>query len=205
MLTPLQRRIAAILATVPEAEGFALAGGGAMLLRGLVDRHTEDLDFFATDAAAVDRLLPRLEAALRADDLTVERRQVAPGFARILVTAAEDTCLVDLAWDFRLAPEDVSTSPPVLAEEDLAADKTLALFNRAEARDYVDVFALAGRHGRERLQELAARKDTGFQLPAFAAALAARSRLRRDEFEVDDGTFVRLQAYFGAWHDELAD
>jgi hypothetical protein len=46
MLTPLQRQIAEIIAGLGAAEGFALAGGAAMILRQAVDRRTQDLDFF---------------------------------------------------------------------------------------------------------------------------------------------------------------
>jgi hypothetical protein len=51
VLTPLQRRIATIIGGLPEAELFALAGGGALIARGDVDRQTRDLDFFGPDAA----------------------------------------------------------------------------------------------------------------------------------------------------------
>jgi hypothetical protein len=41
VLTPFQERIAAIVAGLDEAEDFALAGGGALIVRGDVDRSTE--------------------------------------------------------------------------------------------------------------------------------------------------------------------
>ena len=44
-----------IIGKLPEAELFALAGGGALIVRGDVDRQTRDLDFFGPDAAGVDR------------------------------------------------------------------------------------------------------------------------------------------------------
>lgn len=74
LLSSLQEHVATVLARLPEAEGFALAGGGALIARGAVDRSTRDLDFFADDADAVDHLLPALEAALAADGVAVERR-----------------------------------------------------------------------------------------------------------------------------------
>jgi hypothetical protein len=46
LLTPLQERIAEIVSGLPEARGFALAGGGGLLVRGLIDRQTRDLDYF---------------------------------------------------------------------------------------------------------------------------------------------------------------
>lgn len=62
MLTPLQRRLVQLVADLPEAGDFALAGGAALISRGLVHRVTRDLDFFATSADAVTELVPALEA-----------------------------------------------------------------------------------------------------------------------------------------------
>lgn len=47
MLTDLQQAVAKLLAGLPEADGFAMAGGAALIVRGDVDRLTRDLDFFA--------------------------------------------------------------------------------------------------------------------------------------------------------------
>lgn len=57
MLTPLQERIAEIVNGLPEAQEFALAGAGGLLVRGLIDRQTRDLDYFT---------IPGEEEALRA-------------------------------------------------------------------------------------------------------------------------------------------
>ena len=65
MLSPLQEQVAEIIAGLDEAEGFALAGGAALIVRGDVRGQTCDLDFFGLTAAAVDRLVPAVERALR--------------------------------------------------------------------------------------------------------------------------------------------
>jgi hypothetical protein len=49
--------------------------------------------------------------------------------------------------------------------QEVAADKTLALFGRAVTRDLVDVAALSERYTLEPLCELAGEKDAGFRLP----------------------------------------
>ena len=58
MLTPLQLQIRQILASLPDTEDLALAGGGALIVQGIIDRETRDLDFFSTSPEVVDRLLP---------------------------------------------------------------------------------------------------------------------------------------------------
>lgn len=46
MLTDLQQQVAQIVAGVLAAEDVGLAGGGALISQGLVDRLTRDLDYF---------------------------------------------------------------------------------------------------------------------------------------------------------------
>ena len=65
MLTPLQEQVASIVAGLAEAEGFALAGGAALIARGEIQRETRDLDFFGLTPEAVDRLVPASTAPCR--------------------------------------------------------------------------------------------------------------------------------------------
>src|SRR5207253_11145893 len=64
-----------------------------------------------------------------------------------------------LAADARLFRPEAGRLGPTLAGEELATDKLLAVFGRAEARDFVDLLAVERRYGLPRLCELAAEKD----------------------------------------------
>jgi hypothetical protein len=203
VLSPLQREVARIVASLPESEGFALAGGGALIARGIVDRRTRDLDFFATTPDDVDRLLPVLERALTDAGFEVERRQVAPGFARLIVGGGSDRTEVDLGSDARLLPAEPTPDGMLVASEELAADKVLALFGRAEARDFVDVYALELRFDLERIMTLAATKDRGFDRAVLRGMLGRFQRLPRDEFEVDDEAFEDLRRAVERWVGDL--
>lgn len=147
MLSGLQLRVATVLAGLSEASEFVLAGGGALIARGDVHRLTRDLDFFASEPAQVDELLPVFEAALRAAGWEVIEERVAAGFARLVVVDGEERTGVDLATDARLLPAEESEFGLVLSTEELAVDKVLAVFGRAEARDFVDLAALEPRFG----------------------------------------------------------
>lgn len=199
MLSPLQEQVAEILAGLDEAQGFALAGGAALIARGDVHRQTRDLDFFGLTGEAVDRLVPAAERALRAAGLEVERIQVNSGFARLVVARGDDRTEVDLAADARLFPAESGSPAPMLAGEELAVDKILALFGRAEARDFVDLLAIEPRYGLDRLCRLAAEKDRGFRPAVFAKMLGRFGRLRRDEFELDDTGYEQLTREAERW------
>jgi hypothetical protein len=93
----------------------------------------------------------------------------------------------------------------VVAVGVLAVDKVLAVFGRAEARDFVDLVALEPRYGLDRLCELAAQKDLGFEPDLFAEMLGRFERLGRDEFELDDAEFERLRAHVERWRELAAE
>jgi hypothetical protein len=97
MLTGLQVDIAYAITGLPEAEGFALAGGGAMIVRGAVERRTRDLDYFGRSEAAVAKLAPALRRTLEDLGIDVESVVDQPGFARLRASRAEEECTVDLA------------------------------------------------------------------------------------------------------------
>jgi hypothetical protein len=85
VLSPLQERVAEVIASLDEAGDFALAGGGALIVRGDVQRQTRDLDFFGLTAEAVDELVPAVDRALQAAGYTVGHIQESHGFARLIV------------------------------------------------------------------------------------------------------------------------
>lgn len=199
MLSPLQEQVAKTIAGLEEAKDFALAGGAALIVRGDVRRHTRDLDFFGLTPAAVDRLVPAVDRALREAGLVVHHIQVSHGFARLVVESGDDRTEVDLAADARLFPAEPGQPAPLLSGEELAVDKVLAVFGRAEARDFVDLMAVEGRYGLDRLCELAAKKDLGFTPALFVEMLGRFGRLRREEFEIDDLSYDQLGRELDGW------
>ena len=170
---------------------------------GIGERTTRDLDFFATRADTVDALRPRLEQRLRVEGLNVRVVRASEGFVRFEVGDGDDVTELDLAWDYRMRPLQRTSTGPVLDRDELAADKMLALYGRAEARDFVDVYRLRAFYSREQLSALAFEKDCGFEREWFAEALKRIDRRDRVEFEVDDAAFDAVHHEFEDWCAEL--
>jgi hypothetical protein len=120
VLTPFQERIAAIVAGLDEAEDFALAGGGALIVRGDVDRGTRDLDFFGLTIESVDRLAPAVERALIRAGMEIVALQSNQGFVRLVASQGDERCEIDLAADARLFDIDTDPDIPTLTGEELA-------------------------------------------------------------------------------------
>lgn len=203
MLSALQQRVALLAADLLESAGFVLAGGGALVARGDVERTTRDLDYFATRPEEVLELLPRLEQALRDSGLEVDRVRATDGFARLLVADGEAVTELDLASDFRLLPPERTPFGLTLAGEELAVDKILALFDRAEPRDFVDLAAVVDRWGLDHLCQLAPEKDRGFDRNVLAAQLGRFDRLPIASFRLPAEDVERLRHKVQSWRDQL--
>jgi hypothetical protein len=143
--------------------------------------------------------LPDAEAALQAAGFEVRRVREGPGFVRLAVERDSDTTEVDLAVDARRFPLEIDDDLPLLNATELAVDKVLAIFGRAEARDFVDLAAVVDNFGLDALFKLAARKDPGFSIEVFAEMLGRFDRLRRDEFSIEGTAYARLSEKVRGW------
>jgi hypothetical protein len=137
---------------------------------------------------------------------TADRIHDSDTFCRMVVRSADAGVLVDLAVN---APPDlpasVTSAGPTLAPEELAGHKLLALFDRAAARDFADVYVLARLFGTDVLLARAAHIDTGFDVRALAEMIATLDRFADDELPVPDGSsLAELRAFYAAWRSELA-
>jgi predicted nucleotidyltransferase component of viral defense system len=192
---------------LPASEGFLLAGGAALLAQHLTARPTEDLDFFTTpEQGHVPAARDALEAEARRRDWTTERIHDSDTFCRMVIRSTDAGVLVDLAVN---APPDLPASltsaGPTLAPEELAGHKLLALFDRAAARDFADVYVLARLFGKDVLLARAAQIDAGFNVRVLADMIATLDRFADDELPVPDGSSpAELRAFYAAWRAELA-
>jgi hypothetical protein len=201
VLTPLQERIAVLVAASFEGSDFALAGGAALISQGLVDRKTGDLDFFGSSEQVLAERLPAIISALEQDGMTVEVRRSTAQFARIVIRGMDSETEVDFGLDGRLFPIEQGPFSPVLASRELAVDKVLAVFGRAEARDFVDLFALEEFFRLEDLFALAKEKDRGFDAKVFAEMTRRMTVLDASEFEMAESDFLSLIGAVERWRE----
>jgi hypothetical protein len=203
-LTPFQLEVAQMFFSLPASAGFLLAGGGALAAQRLTTRPTRDLDFFTGPGRGdVPAARDAFEAAARARGWTVERVRDNATFCRIVVCGTEDL-LVDLAIDSAPSrPSTASVAGPTFGLEELAGRKVIALFDRAEARDFADVYVLAQRYDKSRLLAWAGEVDAGFSLNVFADMTDSVSRFGDDELPVDAEDVGPLREFFAGWAKEL--
>lgn len=204
-LSDLQVSVAEIFFGLDEAFGFLVAGGAALVASKLIARSTEDIDLFtAAPTTSVAAASHALMGALRKQGYAVVVVQDRPSFCRLVVSRAGEETLVDLAID---SPPHgrpmVTVLGPTFGALELAGRKLLALFGRAEARDFADVYFLADSFGTKALIDEAHALDAGFDLPVLAEMIDTINRFDDDEIPLDDELRPRARTFFAEWALEL--
>ncbi len=123
----LQDLIVRTASTLPEAHTVALAGGGAMIARGFVDRATQDVDLFTEiDDAEARQVCAALRAALRdrgLDSRDADRPPPPTTASSLSILLDGSECIVEVVADGgRLQSRVMLDVGPVLHPDDLAAD-----------------------------------------------------------------------------------
>jgi hypothetical protein len=205
-LPPFQLEVAQMFFALPASRGFLLAGGAALLAQHLTARPTEDLDFItAPERGHVSAARDALEAAVRERGWRTERIHDSDTFCRMIIRSADSAVLIDLAVNAPPGlPASATPAGPTLAPQELAGNKLLALFDRAAARDFVDVYVLARRFGKNVLLARAAQIDAGFDVRVLADMIATLDRFTDSELPMPDGSSAaELRAFYMAWRSEL--
>jgi hypothetical protein len=125
-------------------------------------------------------------------------------FCRFIVDVGDEKVLVDLAIDSAQSePATITVLGPTMAPEEVAARKLLALFDRGEARDFVDVYQLSKQFDRDVMLERAAAIDLGFDRSILADVMRSHARFGDDELPIDLGKVSKLRSYFDDWSTRL--
>lgn len=188
---------------MPDSTSFLLAGGAGQQAQHLTNRPTQDLDLFTRTAADVPAVRDAFEASARSRGWVVTRIQDGDTFCRLTVTA-DDALLIDLALDSPpQLPPTMTFVGPSFAPEELAARKVLALFDRAEARDFADVYQLSKTFQPALLVARAASLDLGFTPELLAQAIATLSRFRDTDIPIAAAELPPVKAFFSTWTETL--
>ena len=167
----LYREVARVALAVAGPHRFVLGGGVAWAAHGLVTRPTEDVDLFADVEGAAAAAAAGVRAALEAAGFEVadadpdsDLADLFDGFDRdmrdFVVGRHGRQIRLSLArLDRHRSPVVMMDLGPVMDVRDLIANKTAALVNRREVRDYIDVAAALEHRDVAELLDLARQID----------------------------------------------
>jgi Nucleotidyl transferase AbiEii toxin, Type IV TA system len=213
-VSDLQRQVATIALKVAAEHGFVLGGGNALILHGIVDRYTADVDLVTDRTKGVKAAAGAVEDALRAAGFKAERQnrdsrlnEVFYGFEDGLiewtVTGPDDqqTVLQIAHFDRNRNPVPMDVGP-VLNPLDAIASKVRAFVTRAEERDAIDVAAALETYTVSQLIDLARQLEPGLEDEDFADAGRRLDRLSDKVFaryELGPEDVAQLRKRFAAW------
>lgn len=187
--------------------GFALGGGRALLVHGVHHRPTLGIDLVTDREDGVRDGAAAVAEALSEAGFATEEVEDTAGFiegldsamVELAVTAPSGVIPVSLGIQPRRHEVVEMPVGPVVHLEDLAAGKVAALANRADVKDFIDVAALLGRFGRERLIGLASEVDPGITAEDYAAAVHHLRACDDGRIEEYGGDPVAVKAAFQDW------
>lgn len=145
LLTPFQQTIVKAISKSKLRDQFYLTGGTALGVVYLQHRYSLDFDFFTADPMAVARVPGILEDIAGEIDAQVTFTRTLDTFLQCFFENAKgERVQIDFAQDspYRLQPLQFNETLGIQVENliDIACNKLSALFDRAEPKDFVDIY-----------------------------------------------------------------
>jgi len=207
------REVARVALSAAGAYRFVLGGGVAWAAHGLVTRPTEDVDLFADVQGAAAAAADSVRAALQRAGFEVTDADPDSDLAELFEGFDQDLRDFVVSRDGRqlrlsLARLDRHRSPvvmglgPVMDVHDLMANKTAALVNRREVRDYIDVAAALEHHDVTELLALARQLDPALDEADVRDAGRYLDRLpdrRFARYGLDAAAVANIRARLATW------
>jgi hypothetical protein len=139
-----QRIFLQALAKTDIREHFFLTGGTALSAFYLQHRFSDALDFFTEEPGQIAPLLPVLQDAAKRLSARLELRRQFASYLEVFLHFPGEAVRCDFAQDspFRLGPKILRPELGIYTDNelDMACNKLSALFDRADAKDFVDVY-----------------------------------------------------------------
>lgn len=211
ILTPLQRQFLVEIGRSPLQSSFYLTGGTALAAFYLHHRYSVDLDWFTADPTAIARVPPVLEALAQRAGLQLTFTRTLGSFLECFVVGPDgERVELDFALDspYRLEPTRHHPDLGIDVDNvtDIACNKLSALFDRAEPKDFVDVYFIVRElMPFERLVALARKKHIGLDDYWLAIALTRIESVSLLPRMIKPVTLGELQALFLAQAKALMD
>jgi len=145
ILTEFQKRFINAISKSSLRDSFFLTGGTALSAFYLQHRYSEDLDFFTEIPDEVSRMVPELEKICQKLAIQLEINRRFKTFINCTISSDKNEHIkIDFAQDtpFRLQPLIFNEELGIYIDNslDIACNKFSALFDRAETKDFVDIY-----------------------------------------------------------------
>lgn len=209
VLTPLQDAFLHIFFQQPIGNQFFLTGGTALAEFYLHHRYSEDIDLFTLEEPAfldVSSSLPAIALSLHAE---FEERFSTVSYRQVFIRAPNQAELkIDVIREVGPQFGEHQRLGGVIVDSSLniAVNKVTAIYGRAAAKDYVDLYFLL-RQGFDfdELVRLAKEKDPGLTEFYLAGMLHQIHQVETLPRMIEPVTIEELRAYFGPLAEKIME
>lgn len=144
LLTPLQAAFLQAFFAAPIGRSFFLTGGTALAAFHLYHRLSDDLDLFTLDDMALEASVHPVEEIAAGIGCALQRTRVTQYFQQLLLTHPrhESPLKIDLVRDFgpQYGERFIHEGITVDSLDNIAVNKIVAIFGRADIKDFVDLY-----------------------------------------------------------------
>ncbi len=211
ILLPLQRNLLAAIGRSPLRDDFFLTGGTALAAFYLQHRYSLDFDFFTANPAALAQVPAVMQQIATSLGAEVTFTRTISSFLECFVHAPNGERIeFDFAQDspYRLEPTRYCAELGIQVDSptDIACNKLAALFDRAEPKDFVDVYFVTREiMPLEQLVALTRQKHLGIDDYWLAVALARVEQVELLPRMIKPVSLPELKAFFLERTKELTD
>ena len=207
ILSPFQNKILKAFTEIEESKAFYLTGGTALSVFYLAHRLSEDFDLFTSDELLIAIVARKFKLKLETLGIQIQEIRNFSSFWEAIASQGDQSFKIQLAYDspFVLSQPIEKENLRIHSFEDIAAGKLLALFGRAEERDFIDIYFIVKNGGitLDRLIDLAKKKDPGLDEYYLAIAFAQSEKLPDDAAQLKVSLLIpidpkEVKAFFSA-------
>ncbi len=174
LLTKHQKILLKHFAVFPGASKFYITGGTALSAFYLGHRLSEDLDFFTGDEVEIEPVLAFLKSLPEVQDLNLERKFDRKIFV-IHYGAAEFLRVEFTKYPFkRIKPFEKVEGIQVDSILDILANKLVALTDRKDIKDYVDIYFILKESPKLSIGEMIEKTEQKFGIKGLRYILQGR-------------------------------
>ncbi|MFZ0546004.1 MAG: nucleotidyl transferase AbiEii/AbiGii toxin family protein [Candidatus Promineifilaceae bacterium] len=202
ILTPFQIQLLKAISESPIRESFYLTGGTALSAFFLQHRYSEDLDFFTPDPNGIALIAPALQELAQNMNFSLQFTRTFGSFLECFISGKnEEQVKMDFAYDtpYRLQPTALNSTYNIYIDNkvDIACNKLSALFDRAEPKDFVDVYFICHEYlPFDELKQLAQQKHVGMDEYWLAVAFQRVQQIAFLPRMIKPVTIHELQTFF---------
>ena len=141
-LTKLQREVLQNFFAQPVGASYFLTGGSALSGFYFYHRESIDLDLFTFETIEIEPVRQIFEAIATKNSLSLDHRVATEGYHKFFLTGKKQELKIDLVREQKVHFGTIKTFGKIRVDsvENIGSNKITAIFNRTEAKDFIDLY-----------------------------------------------------------------